>query len=464
MDTKAPGLRVESLMVFEGGADAAPAVARRLLKHVQSLHPNTPIKGADGTYLDQGIRYSVAQKSGNPSEETLSFREGPQHGAMTGAAASITRIPSPAAPELESLKRAFEALLEWRSQGFLVYRNNRQPFDRERAISFSRKGDEDCVRVDIRLRLSAKGVQPAKWSLPRAWGSEFSTAEAALTAHDWEDENGTGEPMPDGWKTTNPLTLSWLAADRQIQALYRAACNEAARYFRDGSINAGGDQRDTAITLSSRIGRAMELPLISIDRPDDQECMRLIMEQHTANLDSARTGRVSRLAPQRVIGLANLAGVQLTEALFHQARMKIIQQSLDDQMQRVEEGVRRLGEDRLSTMSGDDLVAAIKKEIASVGWLDLSDEANAKAHARPMTELLAFGVMPPPDANERWDGGGRLGIFTKADISLIVGKIQGDVGQGWVDRYILANSQEEDNPADADGGSEGNGPSRHRPA
>ena len=160
--------------------------------------------------------------------------------------------------------------------------------------------------------------------------------------------------------------------------------------------------------------------------------------------------------------MANLAGVQPTEALFHQARMKIIQQSLDDQMQRVEEGVRRLGEDRLSTMSGDDLVAAIKKEIASVGWLDLSDEANAKAHARPMTELLAFGVMPP-DANERWDGGGRLGIFTKADISLIVGKIQGDVGQGWVDRYILANSQEEDNPADADGDYQSDDSSRPRP-
>lgn len=425
MDTKSPGLRVESLTVSEDGAEVAPAVARQLLKHVQSLHPNTPIRGRDGAYLDQGIRFSVAQKAGGATEEPLSFREGVQPGAMAGAAVSITRIPSPAAPELGNLKRAFECLLEWRSQGPQPYRLGQPLF--ERAISFSRKDDKDCVRIDTRHRLTAEGVQPAKWSLPRAWGKEFSTAEAALTAHDWEVENGVGALMPDGWKTTNPLTVQWLALDSQIQALYRAACNEAVLYLRDPSINAGGDQRDMAITLSSRIGRAMELPLISIDRPDDGECMRLIMEQHAQNADSARTGRVSCIAPQRVLGLANLAGIQLTESLFHEARMKIIQESIDDQMQRVEEGVRRLGSDNLSAMSADDLVAAIRKEIASAGWMDLSDEADAKMFARPMTELLAFGVMPPPDANERWDGGGRLGIFTKADISLLAGKIQGNL-------------------------------------
>lgn len=38
-----------------------------------------------------------------------------------------------------------------------------------------------------------------------------------------------------------------------------------------------------------------------------------------------------------------------------------------------------------------------------------------------------------------------------------------DVGQGWVDRYILAKSQEEDNPADADRDYENNDAHSHRP-
>lgn len=39
-----------------------------------------------------------------------------------------------------------------------------------------------------------------------------------------------------------------------------------------------------------------------------------------------------------------------------------------------------------------------------------------------------------------------------------------DVGQAWVDRYILAKSQEEDNPADADRDYESNDAHPHRPS